>query len=138
MLDLKSNGGRLSTKFMGTFPGFGEVWYDPNAITNIVSQDLVEKAGFEVVYDKDKKEHTVTRKKGSLTFHRSPEGLTYLDMEPKKACSANMAQTVEGNKMGFTKRDTIKAGLAKDLYEMIGFPSVDDFKIIVQSNGIRN
>ena len=59
-LDLKSNGGGLSTKWMGTYPGFGEVWYDPKAITNIVSQDLVEKAGFDVDHNKHKKEYKVT------------------------------------------------------------------------------
>ena len=72
------------------------MWCDSNAITSIESQDLAEKAGFEVVYDEDKKEHKVTGKKGSLIFKRSPEGLTYYDMEPEKVC---MVQTVERNKL---------------------------------------
>ena len=100
-LDLKSNGGGLATRQVGTYPGFGEVWYDPKAITNIVSQDLVEKAGFDVVYDEHKKECEVTGKKGSMIFKRSPEGLTYFDMEANAVC---MVQTVEGNKVGFTKK----------------------------------
>ena len=67
-LDLKSNGGELSTKIVGTYPGFGEVWCDPKAITNVVSQDLVEKAGIDAVYDKTNKECKVSGKKGSMIF----------------------------------------------------------------------
>ena len=100
-----------------------------------MSQDLVEKAGFEVAYDKNKKEYKVSGEKGSMIFKRSPEGLTYFDMEANKVC---MVQTVEGNKIGFTKKEIMRADLAKNLHEMIVFPSVDDYKLIVQSNGIRN
>ena len=70
-----------------------------------------------------------------MIFKRSPEGLTYFDMEANKVC---MVQTVEGNKIGFTKKEIMRADLAKNLYEMIVFPSVDDYKLIMQSNGIRN
>ena len=49
-----------------------------------------------------------------------------------------MVQTVEGNKVGFTKKEIKRAEMAKNLYETIVFPSVADFKIIVQGNGIKN
>ena len=34
-LDLKSNGGGLSTKWVGTYPGFGEVWCDPRQLQTL-------------------------------------------------------------------------------------------------------
>ena len=106
-----SNGGGLATRQVGTYPGFGEVWYDPKAIANIVSQDLVEKAGFDVDYDEHKKEHKVTGKKGSMIFQRSPEGLTCFNVEANAVC---MVQTVEGDKVRFTKKEIMKAELAKN------------------------
>ena len=56
-LDLTSNGGGLTTNYQGDFPGFGPVWYNPNGITNIVSQALVEDMGYDVDYDKTKAEY---------------------------------------------------------------------------------
>ena len=64
-MDLESNGGGLATRQVGTHPGFGEVWHDPNAIATVVSQDPVEKAGFQVVHDKDKKQCKVTERKAA-------------------------------------------------------------------------
>ena len=45
-----------------------------------------------------------------MFFRRSPEGLTYFDMEANKVC---MVQTVEGNEVGFAKKEIMKADLAK-------------------------
>ena len=70
-----------------------------------------------------------------MIFKRSPEGLTHFDMEENQVC---VVQTVQGNKVGFTKKEIKRAEVAKNLYETIVFPSVADFKVIVQSNGIRN
>ena len=56
-------------------------------------------------------------------------------MEANAVC---MVQTVEGNKVGFTKKEIMRAELAKNPYEMIVFPSVDDCKLSIQSNGIGN
>ena len=36
-LELSTNGGNLFTNQRATVPGYGEVWYDPKAITNIFS-----------------------------------------------------------------------------------------------------
>jgi hypothetical protein len=38
-----TNGGDLFTNQCATVPGFGEVWYDPSALTNIFSLELLEK-----------------------------------------------------------------------------------------------
>jgi hypothetical protein len=42
-LELSTNGVNLSTKMKATFPNYGEVWFDPNAITNIFSLSEMEK-----------------------------------------------------------------------------------------------
>jgi hypothetical protein len=38
-LVLAANAGELRTKLRATVPGYGEVWYNPKAITNIFSFD---------------------------------------------------------------------------------------------------
>ena len=49
-LELSTNGGDFFTNKCATVPGFGEVWYDPNAMTNIFSLALLEKK-YRVTYD---------------------------------------------------------------------------------------
>ena len=42
-LKLSTNGGDIFTNWRATVPGYGDVWYDPNAITNIFSLAEMEK-----------------------------------------------------------------------------------------------
>ena len=49
-LALSTNGGNLFTNQRATVRGFGEVWYDPKAITNIFSLTELEKK-YKVTYD---------------------------------------------------------------------------------------
>ena len=137
-LDLTSNGGTLKINHKANFPGFGEVWYDPRGVTNIISQADVERKGYEVVYDNKKQEYIVSGKRGKIYFQLSPEGLYYMSLEPLQSKGITLVETVEQNKMGFSKRQVERADRAKRLYEMIGFPSMKDYKTILQMNGIRN
>ena len=136
-LNLTSNGGRLSTNMQGEYPGFGMVWYNPAGITNIVSQARVEEKGYRVEYDSDKGQYTVSGKKGKIFFTKSPEGLYVMPLNVSNQ-GVTLVETVEGNKQGFSARQIERADIAKRLYEMIGFPSMNDYKKIVQMNGIRN
>ena len=121
-LDLALSGGQLTTNYQGDFPGFGTVWYNPNGITNIVSQAMVEDMGYDVEYDKHIKQYIVTGKRGKIFFKRSPEGLYYMPLAKVKQDSVTLVETVENNKLGFTKQQIARADRAKRLYEIIGFP----------------
>ncbi len=102
-LDLTSNGGGLKTNLQGDFPGFEPVWYDPNGITNIVSQAIVEDMGYDVDYDKKKHQYSVTGKRGKIIFCKSPEGLYYMPLKPVRQAGVTLVETAEENKLGFTK-----------------------------------
>ena len=114
------------------------MWYDPQGITNIVSQARVEDKGYDVEYDKNNKKYIVTGKKGQIYFNRSPEGLYVMPLTKIKKKGVTLVETVEDNKVGYSKRQIDRADVARKLYEMIGFPSIQDFKTIVQMNGIKN
>jgi hypothetical protein len=45
-----TNGGEIRTKFKATVPEFGEVWYNPKAITNIFSFADMENL-YKITYD---------------------------------------------------------------------------------------
>jgi hypothetical protein len=45
---------------------------------------------------------------------------------------------VEGNKIPFTKRQIKSAEKARSLYASLGYPSMKDFKWILQSNQIKD
>ena len=47
-----------------------------------------------------------------------------------------LVETLEERKMGHTKRELERAEVAKNLYEMIMFPSMNDFKTVIKMNGI--
>ena len=137
ILDLTLNSRGLKTNHQGTFPRFGFVWYDPRRITNIVSQALVEDMKYDVECDKKQKQFVVSAKKGSIYFCKSPEGLYYMPLEKAKK-GVTLVDTVEENKQGYTQWQRARADKAKRLYEMIGFPSIKDFRTIFQMNGIKN
>ena len=52
-LMMETNAGRKVIKKKGEISGFGEVWYDPEAMSNLIAlNDLVER-GHRVTYDSD-------------------------------------------------------------------------------------
>ena len=142
-LQPSSNGGELMSSELGTFPNFGEAWHNPDGSTNIASQSRVEEMGHLVECNSKEKHHTIKGKKGGENhFERSPEGLCHMPLKVSRKSfeqdKANFVQTAENNKIGFTKRQTEKAGLAKRTHEMMGFPSEKDFEMTISVNAIRN
>ena len=53
-VSVQCNAGTTITNMVGDLQGFGEVWYHPKGIANILSMALVEdKLGWEITYYKD-------------------------------------------------------------------------------------
>ena len=105
-LQLATNGGVLTTNWKGTFPGYGLVWFHPKAITNILSQSMVENKGFIVSYHCGT--YKVSGPNGHVFFKRIPQGLYALDLKDisnQLICNnqVNLVQTIKANKEGFTK-----------------------------------
>jgi hypothetical protein len=77
---MASNGVTARTNWKGMFPGFGDAWYDPQAITNILSLKAVQEK-YQIQYDR-KMGNTFVVDMGSnsmMKFYQSPEGLYYYD-----------------------------------------------------------
>ena len=76
IMALRTNAGVLDIKTVGDVPGFGTVWCDKRAITNILSLGQVEKSGsHEVTYNKQAF-YMRNLKTGRITvFKLQPSGL---------------------------------------------------------------
>ena len=135
-LQLSTNGGVLTTNMKGTFPGYGLVWYHPNAITNILSQSRVEDLGYHITYQRGS--YKVSGPKGHVIFKRIPEGLYALRLNKLINNQVSLVQTIEANKHGFSKRQILRAERALRLQETIMFPSIADYKNAIQMNAIKN
>jgi hypothetical protein len=71
------NGRKLFTNQKATVPNYGEVWYNPNAVTNIFSLSEMEKK-HHITYDSTKeKAFAVHLPNKKVKFIKSSNGLYY-------------------------------------------------------------
>ena len=112
------------------------VYYDKAAITNILSFKKMAKL-YRITYDSDvSKTFTVHRKSHGLVdlhFTMHPCGLHILEQENE---GAMFVQTVEDNLKLYTKRQIAGATQARNLYENLLCPSVEDFHNIISTGRI--
>jgi hypothetical protein len=142
-VNISTNGGGLSTNLTARVPGFpNRVWYDSRAMTNVFTFHEMEKY-YRITYDlNEEKAFVVHIENGKdIRFKKSPSGLWYY--QPSKSSNTNKNETtminmVEENKKLFSERQVAKACKARELYNVLGSPSIQDFKAIVNSNAIRN
>ena len=77
-----------------------------------------------------------------MKFVRSPNGLYYFNPPYNKnqqACAANVPMdSVQENMKMFTNRQIERAKLTRKIYHALGTPSLNDFKLIVTANSIKN
>ena len=121
----------------GDLPGYGTVWYHEGAITNILSLSNIKKRRKTEYGSKNSDIFIVKGKNGSqLEFKASDFDLYYYDLNIDPNFS--FLQTVAENKFPYSSRQFHRAKLAREVYHSIGNPSMDDFKRIVRTNGLRN
>jgi Reverse transcriptase (RNA-dependent DNA polymerase) len=137
-LRLATNGGELCTNLKATVPGFGDVWYNSKAITNIFSFAEMEDK-HKITYDSsNEKAFIVHLPDKDVRFKRNHNGLYYFK-KGTNVCATNAAiESIEENKLMFTNRQIQKAKVARQLYHSLGTPSVKDFKTIIITNSIKN
>ena len=130
-----TNGGSLSTCKKGYLNGYGEVWYHPDAITNILSLNNVKKK-FRVTYDSNENDRFILHKPEKLVyFNCSSNGLYYHDT---RSPDFTLVNTVEENKVGFSQRQLEQAKKARKLYHTMGLPSMHDYIELVRNNMLYN
>ena len=119
------------------FPGFPKsVWFDERAITNILSfTDLADH--FRIINENSQEDAFLLFKKNGdiVKFTRSNCGMYFHNLIEQQIVLLN---TVKENELGYTKQQIEQARRARNLYGMIGYPSVMDYKNSVKHNLINN
>lgn len=136
---INSHGGAWTTNQQGFLPGYGNVWYDPNGIANILSLSHV-KSRFRVTYDsKNGDQFVVHKPDGSLKrFQHSSIGLYFFDTASSSTSSAAMVTTVHEKMAKYSDRDVLAAKKARHLQDILGRPSTRDFIRMVSTNSLPN
>jgi hypothetical protein len=136
---LKINDGTMVVTRKATMEGYTKtVWFSTPAITNIIALiNLIDQ--YRVTYDSDDLIFVVYREsesKPNMEFKMHKSGLHYYD--PRNEHHMAFINTVSKNKTGFTKRQIKCAEIARDLYKTLSYPSMKDFKWVIQSNHIKD
>jgi hypothetical protein len=136
---LKSNGGTMVVTWKATMHGYNkDVWFSTRAITNIISlSNLIQQ--YRVTYDSDDNMCVVHREsqgKPDMEFRMHKCGLRYYDQRNENNLA--FVNTISENKEGFTERQIKSAELARTLYKSLSYPSMKDFKWVIQSNQIKD
>ena len=105
---MATNAGTRLTNQQANVPGFGTVWYNEGAITNIFSfTELVEK--HRITFDSSVENAFLVHQPDKIVkFEQTPEGLcTYrVDKDYKKSLkkkgSSNLVATLSENQKGYT------------------------------------
>ena len=123
-------GGSLDLTMKGDLPGFGEVYYHPDCLANILCfHDLAEQK--LVRFDENKNMFIVNINEKEYKF--IPKGKLYVyNARPnkRKLCMVEqdivLVETVDKIKNMFTKRQQKDAALARQAQMRMGYPSVKD------------
>jgi hypothetical protein len=120
-MDIHCNAGVTSTDMVGDLPGYGEVWYHPNGIANILSLGRV-KEKHRLTFDSADGNQFVVHKNDGTTksFKESRRGLYFMNTATTATALVN---TVEDNKSRYTNRNYSRAVLARKLQNFISKPS---------------
>jgi hypothetical protein len=102
--------------------------------------NVLDTGRYEVTFDSNSGFKTRNIKTGATTvFERDADGLFSAPLGPKPYKNqVSLLTTVSENKKLYSKRQVERAETARKLYQVIGFPSLRDFKHVVQTNQIKN
>ena len=130
------------TNLIGDLPRYGTVWYDPNAIANILSLRRV-RDWYHISYDSSLQKFVVIKPSGKeFVFQESDGGLHYLDTTyphfEQQHGHVFHVNTVNDNKKNFTNNDYLRAVRAREFQVMVGRPSDKDFINILKTNSLPN
>ena len=145
-MDIHCNAGIASTKLIGELRGYGTVWYNPTGIANILSLAKAKERGYRVTFDTEEgNAFHLTKHDGTVrVFKQSPKGLYYIDTKEEQDhedtghYDVNLVNTVEDNRIKYSKRDYSRAVLARKVQKIIGRPSTKTFLGIVDKNLFQN
>jgi hypothetical protein len=149
-LQMATNAGTKTLNLKGDVIGFGKAWYDPDFMANIFRFAKMAEQ-HRITYDSNIEDAFLVHTEDGdvLKFERTSEGLyayrppkEFLDSvartKIKPARKQNFVSTVKENLEGFTKREVDDAMVARKLYHTSGCPTVDNLKMMIWMNQIKN
>ena len=126
----------------GLYPKEGapsQTWFDERCITNLLAFKELIKV-YRITYDSDVDT--------SFTVHRQAHGLVDLHFRMHESglhilvrselSGQVFVQTVEENMSVYTRREVEKAKKARELYEYLIYPGVEDYCNIIRTGGIKD
>jgi hypothetical protein len=150
---MATKAGTKTLNLKGYVIGFGKAWYDPDFMANIFGFAKMAEQ-HRITYDSNIEDAFLihTEDGDVLKFEHSSEGLyayrppkEFLDLvartktKTKPARKQNfVSSTVKENLEGFTKREVDDAMVARKLYHTSGCPTVDNLKMMICMNQIKN
>ena len=119
-------------------PGYHKpIWFKKSMITNIIAlRNLIQQ--YHVMYDSINETfmvHQESHGKPNMQFWMHSSGLHYFDPRDE---SFTFINTITENMKQFTKQQIQRAEVARSLYAKLSYPSMKDFKWVVQSNQIKD
>ena len=122
-LHLNTNAGVLITKNQkADYGSYTDVWYNPEAITNIISWSNAKKRGYTIETKLDEFILTQPQTGRSIRFQETTAGLHVAQIED----GAAMVTSVKDNRALYSKRQNAGADRAKKLWELITTPTIVD------------
>ena len=144
-LTLGTNAGGLTCDQEGTLPGYGQVPFYEDAVTNLMSlAKLADK--YRVTYDNAVDDafyahtpHKVVRfGRNELGLYEHTPSFMNKERQTKPKQQMTMLQTVAENMKFYTPREVERAKRARSLLSALGSPSVHDLKTAIAMNAIAN
>ena len=123
-MHIHCNAGVLIVTLIGDLPGYGPVWYHPDAIANILSQSRVEDHDDTLItYNSRSGDGIIVHDKDDQPMHhyqRCQKGLFYRDMSEQAGTTLMGVATVKRNESKFTNRDVLRAKQARKFQDLMG------------------
>ncbi len=143
-LRVHTNGGTQLSTQMGYVRNFGNVWYNPHSLANILSMAEVRKVCRITMDTSVEAAMHVHRKDGTIMkFEEYRSGLYFFDTQQKQPNNSTspdyfdylFLNTVANNKLAYTRREIEGADRARALYRKLGHPSEEITKQTAQYYG---
>jgi hypothetical protein len=123
VMKIKCNAGVTRTNLVGNLPGYSQVWFNKNGITNILSFSSVEEK-CRVTYDSASSKQFIIHKGNGVVhrFKQSRSGLFYLDAKEtsEDEVGTMLINTVDDNKNKYANAAYKQATPARKLQNIIG------------------
>ena len=132
-MTVHGNDRSLTTNCMAHVNNYGNVWFNDQAITNVLSLKLVQEK-FNVTYDGQNNHSVFTVHKPDgkqVHFVMHPNGLHYHNT---REWNLMLVSTVKQNEEGYTPCQVASAKAAQELQATVGYPSTHNLKAILNSN----